>query len=84
MVILELKMPPELDSIDQVPLFLVFLNLKKSYDTVDHGILLTTLDGYSAVPCMCRIMEFFWYHQEVVTRQNGYHGPHSKAIQEIT
>ena len=50
MVILELRMPQELDSIYQVPLFLVFLNLKKSYDTVDHGILLTTLDGYSAVP----------------------------------
>ena len=33
--IMELKLSPELASIHQYPLFLVFLYLRKSYDTVD-------------------------------------------------
>ena len=41
--ILELKLAQELSSIDHDPLFLVLLDLRKAYDTVDCGYLLTTL-----------------------------------------
>ena len=43
--ILELKLAQELASVDQDPLFLVFLDLLKAYDTVDWVRLLTTLEG---------------------------------------
>ena len=32
------------------------------------------MEGYGAGPQMCRLLEIFWAHQQVVTRQNGYHG----------
>ena len=43
--IMELKFTQELSSIDQDPLFLVFLDIRKSYDTVDQERLLITLEG---------------------------------------
>ena len=53
-------MAKELEIMDQDPLLLVFLELKKAYDTVDRGQLLTTLEGYGAGPHMCRILQKFW------------------------
>ena len=54
--ILDLKLSQELASSDQDPLFLVFLDLRKSYDTVDQGCFLATPEGYGAGPHMCRIL----------------------------
>ena len=65
---IELKISQELSSVNQEPLFLVFLNLKKAYDTVDHGRLIRTLEGYEAGPQMCKLLATFWDHQEVVIR----------------
>ena len=42
--ILELKLAKELSIMEQDPLLLVFLNLLKAYNIVDHGRLLTTLE----------------------------------------
>ena len=58
--ILELKISQELDSVDQDPLFLVFLDLRKSYDTVDRGRILTALEGYGAGPHIRGLLEEFW------------------------
>ena len=52
---------------DQDPLFLVFLDLKKAYITVDRGRLLRTLRGYGASPHMCSLLAVFWYQKEVTT-----------------
>ena len=43
--ILELKLAQELAIMYQDPMFLVFLDLCKACNTVDHGHYLTTLDG---------------------------------------
>ena len=45
---------------------------------------MTTPEGYSAGPDMCRIFLEFWERQEVVTRENGYHGPRFQATRGIT
>ena len=55
--ILDIKLSQKLASIDHDPLFLVFLDLHKSYDTVDRGHLLMTLEGYGAGPRVCGLME---------------------------
>ena len=36
--------------------------------------LLITLEGYVSVPRLCGILETFWDCQQVVPRQNGFHG----------
>ena len=51
---------------------------------VDRGDLIRTLEGYGAGPYMCELLATFWAQQEVVTRQNGYHGPNFKAAQGKT
>ena len=73
--IMELKLAQELARIYQDPLFLVLLDLRKSYDTVDQDRLLITLEGYGTGPRMCRLLETFWEFQQVVPRQNGFHRP---------
>ena len=75
-IALELKLAQELSSINQDPLFLVILDLRKSYDTLDRGHLFTTLEGYSSGSHLCGILVEFWERQEVYTWENGYHVPH--------
>ena len=33
---------------------------------------------------ICELLVTFWFHQEVITRQNGYHGPKFKATRGTT
>ena len=69
---------------DQGPVLLVFLDLKKSYDTIDRRRLLKTLEGYSSGRCMCRLLSVYWVQQEFVTLKNVYQGLHFKATQGTT
>ena len=71
--IMYLKINQELVSIYQDSIFLLFLYLRKAYDTVDLDRLLITLEGYGVVPWMCEILETFWDCQQVVPRQNSFH-----------
>ena len=57
---MELNLTQELASIYQSSLFLVFLYLRKAYDTVVQERLLPTLEGYGAGPRLCGILETFW------------------------
>ena len=44
-----------------------------------RGHIISNLEGYSAGPQIFKLLETFWYHQELVTRHNRYHGPNFKA-----
>ena len=44
---------------EQDPLFLVFLYLQKSYETLYRGLLLPTLEGYRAGSHMSRLLAVF-------------------------
>lgn len=72
---MEINISQELESVDQDPLFLVFLDLRKIYENMDHGRLLQTLAGYGAGPKLRGLLVSFWLGQEVVTRKRGFHGP---------
>ena len=73
---MELKLAHELASVDHNPLFLVLIDLRKSYDTADRGRPFRTLEGYGAGPHLCEIMAMFWVYQKEVPQKNGYHGPY--------
>ena len=57
---MELKLAQDLTSIYQDSLFLVFLYLRKAYDTVERDRLLITLEGCGEGPRMCGILDTFW------------------------
>ena len=80
---MEFKLVQELASVDQDPLFLIFLDLQKAYDTVDLGRLLVTLEVYCSGPHMCWLLAVFWCQQEVFTWKNRYHAPHFKVTRGI-
>ena len=82
--IMELKLAQELSSIDHDPLFLVFLDLMKAYDTLDREHLLMTLEGYGAGPGRFGLLETFWSRQQVVPIHNGFHGPDLPATRGTT
>ena len=63
----------ELTSVDHNPLFLVFLDLRKAYDTVDRDRLIQTLEGYGTGPHIFGLLETFWSHQQVFPKHNLYH-----------
>ena len=71
--IMELKLAQELSRIYQDPLFLVFLDPRKAYGTMDQDLLLITLEGYGVVPWLCGILDTFWDCQQVGPRQRSFH-----------
>jgi Reverse transcriptase (RNA-dependent DNA polymerase) len=73
--ILEAKLFQELASAEQQALFMVFIDLRKAYDSLDRTRALHTFEGYGMGPNMLRLIRNFWDRQQVVTRQQGYHGP---------
>ena len=75
MAIMELNLAQDLVSIYQSHLFLLFLDLRKAYATVDQEHLLITLEGYGAGTRLCGLLEFLWDLQKVVQIQNGFRGP---------
>ena len=68
---MELKLAQDLSSVNQEPLFLVLIDTRKAYNTVDHDRLIRALEGYGVGPKMCELLATFWAHQEVVRRHNG-------------
>ena len=68
-VTMELNLAQGLIRFNQVPFFLVFLDLRKDYSTVDRDRLIKTLEVYGAGPHMCKILATLWVYQEVGTKK---------------
>ena len=82
--IMELKLAQELESVDQDPLFLVFLDLSKVYKKLYQGRLLPTLAGYEAEPKLRVLLAEFWSIQELVTCHNDFHGTQFRVTRGTT
>ena len=80
----ELKIEQDLESVDQDPLSLLFLYTRKTYNNLDQGQLLKTLEGYGVGPKMWGILTEFWVQQEVATQHNGYHGTQFRVTRGST
>jgi hypothetical protein len=61
------------------PYFMVFLDLKKAYDTLDRKRTLDILKGYGAGINVRRIISQVWEGDTMVPKQAGYFGNAFKA-----
>ena len=57
--IMELKLAQDISRVDHEPLFVVFLDLRKAYNTMDRDRLIQTLKRYGVGPRMCGLLETF-------------------------
>lgn len=72
--IIEAKLVQQLSLRRQVPLYAIFLDLRKAYYTLDRERTLEILEVYGVSQrCLCLLL-FFWDHQLVVARELDYHG----------
>jgi len=81
---IEAKLMQQLAAMDQVPLFEVFLDLKKAYDTLDRGRMLQILEAYGVGPRVLALLRTFWDQQKVVARQGRYYGDPFDADRGVT
>ena len=75
----EVKMAQQLAYIEQVPLYGVFIDLRKVYNAMDRGRCLEILKAYGVSPKMLRVIGFFWDHAVLVCRAGGCYGEPFRA-----
>ena len=71
---MEAKLEQQLSGIVHDPLFWVFINVRKSYDSLDRGICMDILRGYGLVPRLQRLLQQYWYRHRVVPKAGNYYG----------
>ena len=81
--IIEAKLQQELAHLQRRPLFQIYLDLKKAFDSLDRPRTLDILRGYGMGPRLLKLLETFWNGQRIVCRQSKYHGEPFTATRGI-
>ena len=76
---IEVKLTQQLAYIKQVPLYGIFINLRKAYDSMDRGRVLEILKGYGVGPNLLRVLRYFWDQTVLVCRAEGVVGDPFRA-----
>ena len=63
---MEVKLAQQLAYMDQVPLYGIFIDLRKAYDAMDRGRVMEILQSYGLGPKMIRLIKNFWDNAELV------------------
>ena len=58
--IMEAKLRMQLHTRSHIPLYMIFMDLKKAYDTLDRNQAVRVLKGYGVGPAIIRIIERIW------------------------
>ena len=77
--ILEAKLLMQLTLWDCKPLFQVFIDLRKAYDTLDRVRTMAILVGYGVGPNLCQFIQTIWDGDTLVPKSGGYFGKPLKA-----
>ena len=59
------------------PLYQIYLDLRKAYDSVDRGRIMKLLEKYKVGPKVRRYIDKVWKNQKYFLRQGGFY---SKAV----
>ena len=65
-VIIEAKLEQQLAGVAHKPLFRVFINISKAYDSIDRGRCMEILRGYGLRPRLQQLLHCYWDGQRVV------------------
>jgi hypothetical protein len=71
---LEAKLQMQLAHIRGIPLFQIFLDLSKAYDTMDRTKTIQLLQKYGVGNRILKLLTNFWSSLTIVARQQGYYG----------
>jgi hypothetical protein len=77
--IMEAKLLAQLRCRLDEPLYMIFIDLKKAYDTLDRSQAMRILEGYGVGANILRIIATIWEGDTMVPRQAGYFGRAFKA-----
>ena len=81
---LEAKLLMQMAACKDIPLYQVFLDLTKAYDTLDRGRTIEILKAYGTGPNTIRLLERYWLKNFLVLKQSGFFGAPFQAHREIT
>ncbi len=84
MAIMEVKLNQQLAWVNQAPLYQIYLDLKKAYNTLDQTGCLEILAGYGAGPNLLRLQKHFWDGARMVCHAGGSYGEPFSAGRGIT
>lgn len=82
--IAEAKYTQQIAHHNAVPFYEIFLDLSKAYDTLDRDRTLRILQEIGLGPSLRRLLRNYWKSQEIVPKQNGYHGRPFHATRGVT
>ncbi len=82
--IMEVKLNQQLAWVKQEPLYQIYLDLKKAYDTLDQTRCLAILAGYGVGPNLLRLQKQFWDNAKMVCCAGGNFGEPFVASWGIT
>lgn len=81
---LEAKMRMQLSAFQGTPLFQIFIDLRKAYDTLDRTRTMEILKGYGVGDRLVQLLDNYWRDQLVVARQSGFHGDPFTVTRGVT
>jgi hypothetical protein len=81
---LEAKLQMQLAHIRSTPLYQVFLDLSKAYDTLDRVRTIQLLRSYGVGDRILHLLTHFWNSLTIVARQQGYYGTHFRSERGTT
>ncbi len=82
--IMEVKLNQQLALVDQAPLYQIYLDLKKAYDTLDWTRCLEILAGYGVGPNLLHLQKHCWDGAKMVYCAGGSYGESFSAGWGIT
>ena len=81
---LEAKLLMQMAACKDIPLYQVFLDLTKAYDTLDRGRTIEILKTYGTGPNTIRLLERYWLKNFLVPKQSGFFGAPFQAHRGVT